>query len=296
MRNVFIGLGTNLGDRLHNLRRALEGIEAFDDTHVLAVSGVVETEPWGVADQPLFANAVAHLDTAVPADRLLDLLKELEQTLGREESERFGPRVIDLDILLYDDEEWRSPRLTIPHPRLAEREFAVVPLLEVSPEATWPDGSPVTAARAREGRIVGRLGPVPGFEDRTPVTQPSSGRAAAAMRAVIGLQQPLSGMPIAPGEDAGEWVEVAASLSAAGHVGPFATELLFDAAVLEQEGIPFGWDPMAPNEQHSPWALPRLYRLRVPPQFAERAKALLHEVHEAPLEAPDEGADPNAAP
>ncbi|MDO8849001.1 MAG: 2-amino-4-hydroxy-6-hydroxymethyldihydropteridine diphosphokinase [Coriobacteriia bacterium] len=262
MTDAYVGLGSNLGDRLLNLARALEAIEALDETRVVSVSNVVESTPWGVTDQPLFANAVARVATAIPADRFLGLLRELETALGRVTAERNGPRIIDLDLLLYGDDEWQTPELTVPHPRLAERDFAVTPLLEIAPHAEWPDGSPVTRDRATEGRITASLGPVPGFSEVTP---PVGGWAGAH----------------GYGDEFGAWEEVAARRFSAGQGTSFALDLLFDAAVLEQEGIPYGWDPLPPQQEYSPWALPRLYRLLVPPPLAPRARELLAAVRAA---------------
>ena len=262
MTDTYIGLGSNLGDRVLNLARALEAIEAFDETQIVTVSNVVESTPWGVTDQPAFANAVARVATAIPADRFLGLLKDLEAALGRTPGERYGPRVIDLDILLFGDDEWQTPELTVPHPRLAERDFAVTPLLEIAPHAEWPDGSAVTRERATEGRITASLGPVPGFEEITP---PVGGWAG----------------PNGAGDEFGTWEEVASRRFAAGQGTSFALDLLFDASVLEQEGIPFGWDPLPPQREYSPWALPRLYRLLVPAPLATRARELLVAVNAA---------------
>lgn len=262
MTDAYVGLGSNLGDRLANLRAALLAIEALDETRVVSVSGVVESVPWGVSDQPLFANAVARVATAYPADRFLPALKEIEAVLGRTPGERNGPRVIDLDILLFGDDEWQTPELTVPHPRLAERDFAVTPLLEIAPYAEWPDGSPLTRERATEGRIISALGPVPGFEEITPPVGGWSG-------------------PQRYGAEFVAWEEVASRRFSAGQGTSFALDLLFDASVLEQEGIPYGWDPLPPQEEYSPWALPRTYQLLVPPPLAARARELLAAVARA---------------
>jgi 2-amino-4-hydroxy-6-hydroxymethyldihydropteridine diphosphokinase len=160
---AFIGLGSNLGDRVGSIAAALRELLSTPGVHVLDVSEIVESEPWGVEDQPLFANAVARLDVRGEADVFLRTLKDIEERLGRGEGERYGPRPIDLDILLFGDEEWDSPDLTIPHPRLLERDFAVTPLLSIAPGATLPDGTAVTREHAVAGRIVGGLGAVPGF-------------------------------------------------------------------------------------------------------------------------------------
>lgn len=167
MKDVFIGLGSNLGDREENIARALEVIVRLPETRLIAVSEIVETEPWGIEDQPLFANAVARLATPMAADAMLLALKRIEDELGRVPGQRNGPRVIDLDILLFGGEVWQTEVLTIPHPRLGERDFALTPLLEIAPGATWPGGMPFERQRATEGRIVRRLGPAPGFAHLT---------------------------------------------------------------------------------------------------------------------------------
>ncbi|MDO8916127.1 MAG: 2-amino-4-hydroxy-6-hydroxymethyldihydropteridine diphosphokinase [Coriobacteriia bacterium] len=163
MTNVFVGLGSNLGDRVGSIAAAVREMAATEGVRVLDVSSVVESEAWGVEDQPRFANAVARLDVRGEADAFLGTLKAIEERLGRRPGVRYGPRPIDLDILLFGDEEWDSPELTIPHPRLLERDFAVTPLLRLAPDAVLPDGTPVTRENAVEGRIVGEMGPVPGF-------------------------------------------------------------------------------------------------------------------------------------
>lgn len=167
MRDVIIGLGSNMGDRLDNLARALEAIEVLGDMRLIAVSEVVETEPWGVAEQPMFANAAARFLTPARPIDLLHKVKGIESRLGRAEGTRFGPRLIDIDILLVGDEELDTDELTVPHPRLAERDFALTPLLEIAPQATYPDGTPFNRDAAVHGRIVRRLGPVPGYEHLT---------------------------------------------------------------------------------------------------------------------------------
>jgi 2-amino-4-hydroxy-6-hydroxymethyldihydropteridine diphosphokinase len=160
---VFIGLGSNLGDRVANIAASLRALADSPGVHVLAVSRVYESEPWGLAGQPRFANAVARLDVRGEADAFLVLLHDIETRLGRVREERFGPRVIDLDLLLFGDEEWDSPELTLPHPRMLERDFVVTPLLEIAPQATLPDGSAVTRRQAVAGPVTRDMGPVPGF-------------------------------------------------------------------------------------------------------------------------------------
>ena len=139
MTIAYIGLGANLGDRKENLRAALERLRGLGP---LRVSSFHDTEPVGVIDQPSFLNAAAELETDLPARELLSRLLEIERDLGRERAEetRWGPRPIDLDLLVYGDETIDDVGLTVPHPRLAERRFALEPLHELAPDLTLPDG------------------------------------------------------------------------------------------------------------------------------------------------------------
>jgi 2-amino-4-hydroxy-6-hydroxymethyldihydropteridine diphosphokinase len=133
---ITLALGTNLGDRLANLQAAYEGLPpAVTPT---ASSPVYETPPWGVTDQPAFLNCVVRGLTALPPLALLDYLKALEVTLGRRPGVRYGPRLIDIDILLYGDQIVNTPRLQIPHPRLTERAFVLVPLAALAPDDHLP--------------------------------------------------------------------------------------------------------------------------------------------------------------
>ncbi|MDH4344952.1 MAG: 2-amino-4-hydroxy-6-hydroxymethyldihydropteridine diphosphokinase [Thermoleophilia bacterium] len=139
MPRAFVGLGANLGDREATLRRALTLLAERDDVEVAGVSAVRETDPVGVVDQPRFLNAAAALETALPARELLDVLLTVERSLGRvREGERYGPRLIDLDLLLYERDVIDEPGLTVPHPRLHERRFALEPLLDLDSELTVP--------------------------------------------------------------------------------------------------------------------------------------------------------------
>lgn len=140
MTRAFVGLGANLGDRELNLRRALERLEELGPVRA---SSFQETDPVGVTDQPKFLNAVAELQTTVPPRELLERLLEIERELGRERSteRRWGPRDIDLDLLLYGNETIDEPGLTVPHPRLGERRFVLEPLVELSEDLTLPDGT-----------------------------------------------------------------------------------------------------------------------------------------------------------
>ncbi len=140
MTRVFIGLGANLGERRSTIEAALSTLAETPGVDVRAVSSLKETEPVGVLDQPRFLNGVAEVETSLTPRDLLDLLLGIEASLGRTRAvgTRFGPRVIDLDILLYDDSEIDEPGLTIPHPRLHERRFALEPLAELDPELVIP--------------------------------------------------------------------------------------------------------------------------------------------------------------
>jgi 2-amino-4-hydroxy-6-hydroxymethyldihydropteridine diphosphokinase len=142
---AYVGLGANLGDRDGTIRRALALLGEEPGIRVLAVSSFRETDPVGYVDQPRFLNGAAALETELPARGLLDRLLAVERELGRVRGEgpRYGPRPIDLDLLLYGDETIDEPGLTVPHPRLAERRFVVEPLHELDPDLVLPDGSRV---------------------------------------------------------------------------------------------------------------------------------------------------------
>jgi 2-amino-4-hydroxy-6-hydroxymethyldihydropteridine diphosphokinase len=133
---VYLALGTNLGDRLANLRAALDAFAP--DIKVLAESKVYETPPWGYTDQPAFLNMAVKCETDLGPESLLKRLKTLEVQIGREKSFHWGPRLIDLDILFYDDIIFESESLAIPHPRLHERAFVLVPLAEIAPSLLHP--------------------------------------------------------------------------------------------------------------------------------------------------------------
>jgi 2-amino-4-hydroxy-6-hydroxymethyldihydropteridine diphosphokinase len=139
---AYVGLGANLGDREATIRRAVELLAATAGIEVAAVSTLRETDPVGYADQPRFLNGVAALETALSPRALLDRLLAVERELGRVRGEgpRFGPRTIDLDLLLYGDEVVDEPGLVVPHPRLVGRRFVLEPLHELNLELTLPDG------------------------------------------------------------------------------------------------------------------------------------------------------------
>lgn len=136
MTVAHIGLGSNLGDRAAMLAAAVDALAVRAD--VLAVSSVYETAPWGRLDQPPFLNCCVAIETPLVADALLARLKEVEAELGRTRGERWGPRAIDLDLLLYSGSVIRTPGLVVPHPRLLERAFVLVPLAEIAPDVPIP--------------------------------------------------------------------------------------------------------------------------------------------------------------
>jgi 2-amino-4-hydroxy-6-hydroxymethyldihydropteridine diphosphokinase len=136
MSQVYLSLGTNLGDRRLSLQRAVKGLER--ELWVTEVSPVYETEPWGVKNQPDFLNICVAADTTKSPSTLLAFTKELEAALGRLPSIRWGPRIIDIDILYYDQLILSNGRLRIPHPRLAERAFVLVPLGDIAPDLVDP--------------------------------------------------------------------------------------------------------------------------------------------------------------
>lgn len=137
MAIAYLGLGSNLGERERHLAEAIERIEA-KGIAVRKRSSLYETEPWGVPDQPLFLNMALEIETELEPRALLSVLKAVEKELGREETYPWGPRVIDLDILLYNNMIVTEDALSIPHPLLQEREFVLRPLQEIAPDVVHP--------------------------------------------------------------------------------------------------------------------------------------------------------------
>jgi len=149
MPRAYVGLGSNLGDREHMLWGAIHMLAFNPEMDVAAVSSIRETDPVGLAGQPRFLNAAAAIETELGPRALLDLLLSIERELGRtREGPRFGPRTIDLDLLLYGDEVVDEPGLTVPHPRLHERRFVLEPLAELDPDLTVPEKGSVQALLA----------------------------------------------------------------------------------------------------------------------------------------------------
>jgi 2-amino-4-hydroxy-6-hydroxymethyldihydropteridine diphosphokinase len=145
MNRAYLGLGSNLGDRVGYLRTALNLLVASSDVVIEAVSSLYETTPLEITEQPDFLNAAAAVRTQLTPRELLRLVKEIERAVGRIERVRFGPREVDVDILLYGDLLLVSDELTIPHPRLAARAFALAPLAELAPGLVLP-GAAVSIA------------------------------------------------------------------------------------------------------------------------------------------------------
>jgi 2-amino-4-hydroxy-6-hydroxymethyldihydropteridine diphosphokinase len=158
---AFVGLGGNVGDVAATLRRALHELEDTPGVEMLGVSSAYRTDAVGPVDQAPFLNAVAGLATTLEPEELLDRLLAVEASLGRTREVRFGPRTCDLDLLLYGDRTIHTARLEVPHPRLAERRFALEPLAELDPALRLPDGRPVTGLlEAVQGQVVEQLGPL----------------------------------------------------------------------------------------------------------------------------------------
>lgn len=142
MTVAYIGLGSNVGERTSFVRSAVDGLNASEGIHVTAVSSLYETSPIGGPPQRSFVNAVARVETTLEARALLEVCKGIESKLGRDSTGmRWGPRVIDLDIELYGDEKISEPDLEIPHPRLNQRRFVLVPMLEIDEDVTDPWGT-----------------------------------------------------------------------------------------------------------------------------------------------------------
>ena len=260
----YIGLGSNVGDRVAALADALRRIDEIEDVSVSAVSQAYESEPFEVEGQPRFANMVARLDVELSAEDLLAALEAVEVAMGRPGvEERAGqdkePRSIDLDLLLFGGEERQTERLFLPHPGMRQRAFVMRPLSEVGPDAEWPDGSPIGEADVRAatgGPVVGVLGPVPGFEDVTIF------------------------------DGAAGWVSVAMLPRFRAERVP-DMDLLFAETVLRDAGVPYHWDPHPPTGGYNPWGVGPTITLYVPAAFSERAAAVLAEAADAPIEWPD---------
>lgn len=155
MRRVYIGIGSNLGDREFLIRKAVEALRLLPQTNVSRVSSLYDTDPVGETDQPPFLNAVAWIETELPARELLWQMLLIERRMGRVRSRRWGPRPIDLDLLFYGDDVIEEPDLRVPHPEAHRRAFVLLPLLELDPQFRHP----ITEETVR--RMIQKLPPNP---------------------------------------------------------------------------------------------------------------------------------------
>lgn len=155
MRRVYVGIGSNLGDREFLIRKAVESLRQLPQTNVSGVSSLYDTEPVGETEQPPFLNAVAWIETELLPRELLWQMLLIEKRMGRVRSKRWGPRSIDLDLLFYDDELIEEPDLQVPHPEAHRRAFVLYPLLELDPNFRHP----VTGETVR--RMIQKLPPNP---------------------------------------------------------------------------------------------------------------------------------------
>jgi 2-amino-4-hydroxy-6-hydroxymethyldihydropteridine diphosphokinase len=147
MRKAWLGLGGNIGDPVASMGQALRALDSRNDTNVRAVSPVYKTPPWGKTDQAWFHNACAEVETALEPEALLASCLDIEARMKRQRLERWGPRIIDIDVLVYEGmDKFESPTLTLPHPRMTERAFVLVPLADIAPEL-MVSGRPVAAWR-----------------------------------------------------------------------------------------------------------------------------------------------------
>jgi 2-amino-4-hydroxy-6-hydroxymethyldihydropteridine diphosphokinase len=144
---AYLGLGSNLGERLAIMQQAVDRLAREPGIRLMASSRVWETDPVGGPPQPDYLNAVIRIDTDLTPFDLLDACQRVERALGREREVRWGPRTIDIDLLLFGDQRLDVPLLTVPHPRMTSRAFVLLPLLELDPEARMPDGTRLVDVR-----------------------------------------------------------------------------------------------------------------------------------------------------
>lgn len=137
MHTAFIGIGSNLGERVNNCLKSIQLMKERG-IRVINISSSYETEPWGKKDQPRFINMAVKVETEFTPEELLENLLDIETKMGRERTGKWSPRIIDLDILLFDDQVIKKPELKIPHPFMQEREFVLMPLAEIAPDVLHP--------------------------------------------------------------------------------------------------------------------------------------------------------------
>ncbi len=152
---AYLGLGSNVGDRLENLRKAVRNLARIPGIGVVRSSRVYETDPVGGPEQSDFLNAVLEVDTMLTARDLLNACLDTEDTLGRQRGIRWGPRSIDIDVLAYGDDDVFEDGLEIPHPRMHERGFVLVPLLELTADPPLPGGRKIASLRVEAGMLGG---------------------------------------------------------------------------------------------------------------------------------------------
>lgn len=152
-RQVYLGLGSNMGDKAQNLAQAVDLIEQIEKIDVTQKSSLYITAPWGKTDQDEFLNQVIEIKTELTPLELLHVLQEIEIKLGRLRNEKWGPRVIDLDILMYGEEIIDLQELKIPHPYLYERLFVLIPLQEIAPQLIFPDGNGIREVLVRAAQL-----------------------------------------------------------------------------------------------------------------------------------------------
>lgn len=145
MNTAYIALGANLGDPASTIRAAFGALANLPESRVVHCSSLYRTAPVGILDQPEFVNAVTQLETTLAPEALLDALLDIEQRFGRIRAEKDGPRTLDLDLLLYNDQFLDLPRLTLPHPRLHLRAFVLQPLAEIAPDLVIPGRGSINA-------------------------------------------------------------------------------------------------------------------------------------------------------
>ncbi len=252
MTTAYVGLGSNLGDRLGALSAAADAIEHLPDTHVVTISHVYESAAALVENQPDFLNAVLQIDTAVQPEDLLGLLRDIENQMGRVRTVDKGPRLIDLDLLLYGDEEIASDVLTVPHPGITQRDFVLTPLLEIAPRLVLPDGTHLKRSEAATGSVLRDFGSLPplGAEHNMPLGQV-------------------------------EWVEVARSEDFTGIVAMFDAGLQFKRDVLADEGIPYVFEPYEPGTDMDPFGMPTVYKLLVPAERVDETVRIFAQLDDA---------------
>lgn len=150
MRLAYIGIGSNLDDPVQQIRSALQALESLPESRLVKVSSCYSSTPMGPQDQPDYANAVAALETRLDCRTLLSKLQQSEQQHGRQrKAERWGPRTLDLDIILYGNDVINEPDLIVPHYGCRQREFVIYPLAEIAPDLVFPDGVAISTVKSR---------------------------------------------------------------------------------------------------------------------------------------------------